>query len=146
MLIEIVSKARQSLFLAAPFIYVSPNLAAGSLVPALYHAARRGVAIDIVSTAESLERLRSSMPEFAAQRTVRLFRPTAGLSATALGSHAKVFIADERYAYMGSANLTDPGLKTNLEMGVLIEGTLARQAADFWKELIGLGFLHHMRK
>jgi phosphatidylserine/phosphatidylglycerophosphate/cardiolipin synthase-like enzyme len=37
--------------------------------------------------------------------------------------HAKVFIADNRQAYVGSANLTETSLIHNLELGLLVEDT-----------------------
>jgi len=35
-------------------------------------------------------------------------------------------------AYVGSANLTAPGLGRHLEMGLLVQGEVARQIEDFW--------------
>ncbi len=61
-----------------------------------------------------------------------------------LGSHAKLIIADENYGYIGSANLTDPGLMNNLEMGVVVQGNVARAASNYWKELERLGFLERV--
>lgn len=58
-----------------------------------------------------------------------------------LGSHAKILIADGQHAYIGSANLTHPGLVGNLEMGVLVHGNIAVQAASFLEYLMDIEFL-----
>lgn len=43
--------------------------------------------------------------------------------------HAKIVLADERLAYVGSANVLGSGDGTSLEAGVLIDGTAALQLA-----------------
>ncbi|MCG9129342.1 hypothetical protein JT359_17275 [Candidatus Poribacteria bacterium] len=53
-----------------------------------------------------------------------------------MGSHAKFCIADETSAYVGSANLTGPGLNENLEMGFLVNGKYAKQVSDFWNFMV----------
>ncbi len=44
--------------------------------------------------------------------------------------HAKVFVRDERYALIGSSNLSRNGLLRNHELAVAVEGAAARRAAD----------------
>jgi phosphatidylserine/phosphatidylglycerophosphate/cardiolipin synthase-like enzyme len=52
-----------------------------------------------------------------------LFRPAANvIDEERLGSHAKFCVADGESAYVGSANLTGPGLAGQLEMGLLVHG------------------------
>jgi len=41
-------------------------------------------------------------------------------------------VADGESAYIGSANLTGPGLSGQLELGVLVHGEIARQIEQFW--------------
>lgn len=43
--------------------------------------------------------------------------------------HAKIFLADERLAYVGSANILGSGDGTSLEAGVLVDGRAAAQVA-----------------
>jgi phosphatidylserine/phosphatidylglycerophosphate/cardiolipin synthase-like enzyme len=43
--------------------------------------------------------------------------------------HAKIVLADERLAYVGSANLLGSGDGTSLEAGVLVGGSAATQVA-----------------
>ena len=57
-----------------------------------------------------------------------------------LGSHAKFCIADETSVYVGSANLTGPGLSEHLEMGFLVDGKHAKQIVNVWKFLVDKGF------
>ena len=41
--------------------------------------------------------------------------------------HLKIVVADERRAIVGSANVTDKGFDTNLEVGVLLGGDAASE-------------------
>lgn len=43
--------------------------------------------------------------------------------------HAKIVLADERLAYVGSANLLGSGDGTTLDAGVLVDGSAAAQVA-----------------
>jgi len=146
-LVEIATLAETSLFISAPFIFISPETAGGPLAMALKQAAERSVKIDIVSTSESIARLKVALPNLVKYPKVNLFRPRSEMATdSVLGSHAKVFIADESYGYVGSANLTDTGLLNNLEMGVVVRGPIAQAATFFWLELERLGFLEHVEK
>jgi phosphatidylserine/phosphatidylglycerophosphate/cardiolipin synthase-like enzyme len=49
-----------------------------------------------------------------------------------LGSHAKFCISDDTAAYVGSANLTKPGLGEHFELGVLVRGQAALAMRSFW--------------
>ena len=143
---EIITQADRSLFMSVPFIFISSDMAASSLVAALNQAVERSVRIEIVSTLESIDNLKIALPRLVAHHSVSLLRPKVELTDSTLGSHAKVFIADDDHGYIGSANLTDPGLMNNLEMGVMVRGTIARSAIGFWKELEKLGFLERVEK
>ena len=130
-LVEIVTQANRSLFMSVPFIFMSSEIAAGPLAAALNQAVERSVRIEIVSTIESINNLKIALPRLVAHHSVSLLRPKGELTDSTLGSHAKVFIADEDHGYIGSANLTDFGLTNNLEMGVMVRGTIARSAFGF---------------
>jgi len=76
-----------------------------------------------------------------AQGRLRFFQPLTNIeNERRLGSHAKFCIADGKDAYIGSANLTGAGLSGNLEMGLLVQGELARQVEQFWQYLLEIGF------
>ncbi|MFF3497297.1 DISARM system phospholipase D-like protein DrmC [Streptomyces sp. NPDC002795] len=56
--------------------------------------------------------------------------------------HAKLAVADRRVLFLGSANLTEPGVRRNLEAGVLVTGGSAPQrAAEHIRELQRRGVL-----
>ena len=119
---------------------------AGCLVDAVGHAVHRGVRLDVISTDESKDVFQESLPELYVNSAVHFYRPHPDLARSKLGSHAKVLIADNNSAYVGSANFTDPGLTANLEMGVLLRGSLAHQLRAFWTHLIETGFLEPVLK
>lgn len=100
------------------------------VVQELQHAAERGVRIDLVleSTAAQGGTLNGTMGASAAFDSIRPHvtlwtwpadrRPLVGTSRAAL--HAKLVAADEYVALVGSANLTDKALASNLELGVIL--------------------------
>lgn len=140
-LTQLIAGARQKIVLAAPFIQVERSLIEGPLAEALQAALLRGIRIDIVSTGQSLQSLRQVEWLRSPHRNVRFFQARANIDQEQrLGSHAKFCIADETSVYVGSANLTGPGLSEHLEMGFLVDGTHAKQVADFWNFLVDKGF------
>lgn len=140
-LTQLIAGAHQKIVLAAPFIQPERSLMAGPLAEALQAALLRDVQIDIVSTGQSLQLLRRVDWLNSSHQNVRFFQPKTNIKQEQrLGSHAKFCIADEASAYVGSANLTGPGLSEHLEMGFLVDGKHAKQVADFWHFLVDKGF------
>ncbi|HIK57244.1 MAG TPA: hypothetical protein IGS37_19030 [Synechococcales cyanobacterium M55_K2018_004] len=93
------------------------------LANALQAALQRGVNVDVVGTGQGLQTLDITWLSQNAQGRIRLFRPKENMAdAQRLGSHAKFCVADGIAAYVGSANLTAPGLGRHLEMGLLVQG------------------------
>jgi len=143
---QLIAQAQQQLVIAAPFIQPHESLESGPLAEALRAALRRGVNVDLVSTGSSLEALALDDRCREARGRLRLFQPRVNAEdERRLGLHAKFYIADDRYAYIGSANLTIPGLSENLEMGLLIHGEIAQQIAEFWRLLLDKGFFIEIR-
>jgi putative cardiolipin synthase len=140
-LIELVTKAQSSIILAAPFIYLGQTIVAGSFLDALGHALQRNVIVQFISTRSSLTALERRFPQLAQNANVRLLVPKSNPKISNLGSHAKVLLSDSTAAYIGSANLTDPGLAGHLEIGVLLGGPPVHQVAAFWAHLLASGFL-----
>ena len=140
-LTQLIAGARQKIVLAAPFIQAERSLVEGPLAEALRAALLRGVRIDIVSTGRSLQSLRQIDWLNSPHQDVRFFQAKTNVEQEQrLGSHAKFCIADETSVYVGSANLTGPGLSEHLEMGFLVDGKHAKQIADFWNFLVDKGF------
>lgn len=143
---QLIAQAQQQLVIAAPFIQPHESLESGPLAEALRAALRRGVNVDLVSTGSSLEALALDDLRREARGRLRLFQPRVNVEdERRLGLHAKFCLADERHAYIGSANLTLPGLSENLEMGLLIHGEVAQQIAEFWRLLLDKEFFIEIR-
>ncbi len=139
-LIQLLVEARRYVVIAAPFMQSGYGLSAGPLADALQFAVRRGVNIDIVGSGEGLQTIDMSWLGLDVQGVVRLFQPRANQAdKQRLGSHAKFCVADGASAYIGSANLTGPGLGKQLEIGLLVEGSIAQQLEDLWFHTLDIG-------
>lgn len=140
-LTQLIACAQGELVLAAPFIQAERSLIAGPLADALQAALRRGVRTNIVSTNQGLQSLKQVNWLMDTTPNLRFFQPETNIERESqLGSHAKFCIADKAAAYVGSANLTGPGLAEHLEMGFLVHGKYAEQIADLWRFLVDKGF------
>jgi phosphatidylserine/phosphatidylglycerophosphate/cardiolipin synthase-like enzyme len=139
-LTELLATADDRLIMAAPFFQPGAGLATGLLRAALIGALKRGVRVDLVSTGEGLMSVDAGELRRRTSGRLRLYRPAKNvMDQRALGSHAKFCVADGSVAYVGSANLTAPALRDQLELGVLLRGPLARQVEEFWKLCLDLG-------
>jgi phosphatidylserine/phosphatidylglycerophosphate/cardiolipin synthase-like enzyme len=139
-LTQMIAKAQEHVVLSAPYLQSGYGLSAGPLFSALTSALRRGVDVDIASTAQSLETLNPNQLAQGAKGALRLYRHFANVEDERnIGSHAKFCVIDSRWAYIGSANLTGPGLSKHLELGILVEGDIARQLAEFWLYSVEIG-------
>lgn len=136
-LTTLISEAERNLVLAAPFMQIGEGLNKDPLAGALREALKRGVMVDLASTSLGLDSLdRDSLRSFA-KRYIRFFQPVTNFeNAVKLGVHAKFCVADAKHAYIGSANLTKPGLEEHFEMGVLVHGDIAAQVSTLWDYLV----------
>jgi phosphatidylserine/phosphatidylglycerophosphate/cardiolipin synthase-like enzyme len=132
-LTQLLAQAKRYVVIGAPFMQAGYGLSSGTLADALSAALQRGVNVDIVGTGQGLQTLNTEVLRQNAQGHLRLFQPKQNLEdSQRLGSHAKFCVADGTSAYVGSANLTGPGLNRHLEMGLLVQGEVAQQIEDFW--------------
>jgi len=132
-LAQLLAQAKRRVIIGAPFIQSSQELADGVVADAVQSALRRGVCVDFLSTGPSLLAVERDRLLQEASGNLQLFRPSANLiNEQKLGSHAKFCVADGESAYIGSANLTGPGLSGQFELGVLVQGEIARQIEQFW--------------
>lgn len=137
---QLLVEAQRQVIITAPYLQSGYGLSSGSIAEATQAALSRGVNIDIMSTGRSLGNIDSSWLRQQARGTLRLFRPAANVEdEERLGSHAKFCVADGQSAYIGSANLTGPGLSEHLEIGLLVRGHTAKQIEEMWYYSIEIG-------
>lgn len=141
-LTQLIAGAKIHIVIVSPFLQASEGLGASPLADAIKYALRRGVLLDVISTRMGIDIFKTGWSALLGNGNIRLFQPKPNIDdERLLGSHAKVLIVDRKHAYIGSANLTRPGLTDNLEMGVLVHGYIAIQAASFWEYLANIKFL-----
>ena len=98
--------------------------------------------VDVLSTTQSLKTIDRSNLAQDARGQLRFYRAAIHPEdSQRLGSHAKFCISDEELAYVGSSNLTGPGLSGQLEMGVMIRGPVARHLVQFWDYAVDIGLI-----
>jgi phosphatidylserine/phosphatidylglycerophosphate/cardiolipin synthase-like enzyme len=134
-------KCQHNLIFVSPFIQRDEGINKPPLSYALEAALARGVKIHIASTSASLQQvgIKRAFERYYSQ--IFYYQPQEHASdPTRLGSHAKFCLSDARQAYVGSANLTAPGLNHNLELGLLVRDVVAKQIYDVWKYLLDRGF------
>ena len=137
-LTQLLAEAQRRVVISAPFMEPGHGLSAGPICDAVEFAVARGVKVDVISSEKSLKTLR--LEAFHPANLLRAFRPHANFADPRfIGSHAKFCVADGTAAYIGSANLTSRGLSGQIELGVLIRGTIARQLEEFCDYCIRVG-------
>jgi putative cardiolipin synthase len=122
---ELIRNCRESLLIVS---FAAFGVA--DVVRELERAVQRGIRIDLVleSTTAQGGTLHGPLEAAAAFEAIRHHatfwvwpadhRPAVGASRAAL--HAKLIAADQHVALVGSANLTDKALASNLELGVIL--------------------------
>ncbi|MEV7185571.1 DISARM system phospholipase D-like protein DrmC [Kitasatospora sp. NPDC093102] len=117
------------------------------LSQALADAVARGVDVHIVvETREGAGRLLDGPEPAAAFRSlagVRLWHwPVDRRDHPSARQHAKLAVADRRVLFLGSANLTESGVRRNLEAGTVVRGgTAPERAAEHIRALMRQGIL-----
>jgi phosphatidylserine/phosphatidylglycerophosphate/cardiolipin synthase-like enzyme len=145
-LTELIASASDRLIISAPFLQPGAGISTGVLNSAIKAALLRGVKVELVTTGQSLSAFdKTALGDFPTG-SLRISQPTTNvLDPKNLGSHAKFCVSDGVAAYIGSANLTGPGLTGHIELGVLVRGPLARQVEEFWVLCHQLGLLTEVR-
>jgi phosphatidylserine/phosphatidylglycerophosphate/cardiolipin synthase-like enzyme len=146
-ILQVLDSARQRITLVSYAVYRIPNVCG-----ALVRAARRGVQINvIVETPEKLEgeneynTLRALGDDVAACSAV-YFWPKEQRGRDDGGKlgilHVKCAVADGRWLFLSSANLTEYAFTINMELGMLVTGgNLPGQVQEHFDELIANGTL-----
>lgn len=137
--VEVIRAARRRLLLVSFAAYKVPLV-----VDEVRAAAGRGVHVDIVlesSRSEGGSLRHDAAAAFAGlAETVTLWhwpgehRPAAGSSRAAL--HAKLVLADDHTALLGSANLTGHALTHNIEVGAVLRGRPAGDLSGHFTHLM----------
>lgn len=123
---EVVEAASHHLFLVSYVFFNAP-----SIIASLNEAAIRGVSIRILLeastefggavTIDGMAAMRVAVPS--AELYAWTLREDRELERRGSGSvHAKCAVADQRIAFITSANLTSAAMERNMELGVLIRG------------------------
>ena len=125
-ILEAIDSAKDDIFLATYVFYK-----ASSIVDALNAATSRGVDVNILleSSSEHGGAIRGdsvkTMADAVPGATIYVWDPVAKKSegdALSASVHAKCAVADNRLAFITSANLTSAALERNMELGLLIRG------------------------
>jgi phosphatidylserine/phosphatidylglycerophosphate/cardiolipin synthase-like enzyme len=146
-ILQVLDSARHRITLVSYAVYRIPNIC-----EALVRAARRGVQINvIVETPDKLEgeneysTLRALGDDVAACSAV-YYWPKERRGQDDKGKvailHVKCAVADGRWLFLSSANLTEYAFTINMELGALITGgNLPGKVQEHFDRLIGVGTL-----
>jgi phosphatidylserine/phosphatidylglycerophosphate/cardiolipin synthase-like enzyme len=139
-IVHLVTNAQRSLRLIAPFI---DEVGLRFLADGLAAATTRGIDVEILLPTRSTRAasaLAELLPRIEREGDADYLR-MAVLRRDAPWAHLKVVTADSSSAYIGSANVTGPGLVgLNLELGVLVTGPQVRtieHILDLFRETSG---------
>ena len=121
-LLQVISSAEESLFITSFVAYEVP-----SIVDGLNSAIARGVSVSMLLelsqehggsiSFDAISKMRGLLP------AAKLYAWTEKADCFENGSvHAKVAVADRRYCFITSANLTGYAMERNMEAGLLLAG------------------------
>jgi len=135
-LLGLIDRSTTVIRMAAPFV---DSQAMRFLFDALEAARRRGVDISFVtSIGRGMEF--AGLDAGSDDRSMGHVRITeVQTELSALGSHGKVLVVDDRWAYVGSANLTAAGFGRHVEIGVEVTGPQVEDLARLLLALERLG-------
>ena len=139
-IVNLLFSARERIVLASPFWDRSTAEELGEMLSRRLEA---GVAVDILGRFNTNdEALNTLVSRLSGHEQVRLFSWNAVASGDPFGSqtfHFKAVVADGgARAYLGSANLTISGLRSRMELGVLLRGELALEVARILEVVLGV--------
>jgi len=136
-ILETVEAARRELVMTSPFLQEKGIM---EILRAVVRALKRGVRLIVLThAADNLASNQSVALEAIRQEAERIRGQLIVYSAPVMEGgllHAKLVIADEERMVLGSANLTGPGLTSNLEAGVVLGCKEARLAMQIMRGLV----------
>lgn len=142
---KIIASSKQSVWVVNPFF---DSFGLSSLVPPLAGAIDRGVKVrlltrdgsqqrSVLSSTIATIRSESRSQGAAASLEVRdLLKKSVSTGRQEYALHSKVILADDDVCYIGSANVTEHGMRHNFELGVVLRGSVVRDVRSllerFW--------------
>lgn len=144
-MLEVIRSARESLFLISFVAYRVDRI-----VTALNEAVDRGVDVKILLESPEEKGGNLSVDSISLMRSVlpglRFYAWQKRLEEFAGGSvHAKVAVADDRLAFITSANLTGYAMERNIEAGVLLRGSEhPRKLAEYLESMVSTGMIDEL--
>jgi phosphatidylserine/phosphatidylglycerophosphate/cardiolipin synthase-like enzyme len=147
-ILELIRLANDRLVLMSPFL---SKRAYKRLRPALHTAADNSADITLITNSLTYDEMNYNR-EFtsAILRDERLSSQTTVYEyindKTWTTFHAKIVIADEVSAYLGTANLTHRGLGDNLELGVIFRDDTVERLSSLVELLMSSSFLHRVEE
>lgn len=137
-----ISRARRSLLMVSPFLEQQGLVI---LESALRGALDRGVEVTLISHGLQEEGTPGCKAHAYLMRSlpgIKCFSsPLPNSHVPYVLVHAKVLVADSNYAVLSSANLTQYGLATHLEIGVGVVGEIAARLTALFTEVIRVGLV-----
>lgn len=132
-LTRFVRNAESELIVVTPFF---TRFGVDAFVDYLAQATSRGVSVTVLTrdvtggndNAEHVQRIHETVTEAGDVRNLHLFEYDSDHG----NLHAKALIADGERAYVGSANFTNYSLKSAIEIGLIVQGLVVDDLADFF--------------
>ncbi len=139
-IVSVISAANRRLVLASPFWDVKTAADIGELAR---RRASAGAKIDVLGRSASDRAMNTLVKIFADAPGFRLFKwYQARPASTAMTFHFKAVVADDgERAYVGTANLTEAGLRSTMELGFIVGHQPGRQVAGILDAVIGVSDL-----
>lgn len=140
-LTTLIAESKKHLVIASPFVQADEAVSKEPLAGALKEALKRGVGVEIASTRKGLDNLNRAELSSLARNYIRYFQASVDYpDSSSIGFHAKFCVSDGQKAYVGSANLTKPGIEQHFEMGVLVFDKTASHILKVWRYLVSKEF------
>jgi phosphatidylserine/phosphatidylglycerophosphate/cardiolipin synthase-like enzyme len=139
-LLEIIASAKSWIALASPFWDAET---AGELAEVLSRRLEAGVHVDILGRFEEKEegmpQLRARLGRYENCQMFAWFERSSADRFRKQTFHFKAVVSDDGVkAYLGTANMNVAGLRSRMELGVILEGEVARQLAQIVKVTLSI--------
>lgn len=144
-IVSVISAANRRLVLASPFWDVKTAVDIGELAR---RRASAGAKVDVLGRSASDRAMKTLVKMFADAPGFRLFKwYRARPASTAMTFHFKAVVADDgQRAYVGTANLTEAGLRSTMELGFIVGLQPGRQVAGILDAVIEMSDLMYSSK